>query len=255
MSTTGPTNPYEPPRAELDAAPATLQTASLANAVAGRYDFQVGDVMDEAWRLVKGMKASFWGAAVLVGMIYLVVDAGCGLVLGMVITTEEPNLLVKTIHSSIVAAVMTPLTIGLQMMCVRRALDVPISFSMAFGYFSKTGAALLGALLVMLLTYLGFLLLVIPGIYLVVGYMMWTQLLCDQELSVWEAMETSRKAIHHRWWSVFGLSLLVGLLTSLSALGLLIPLIWTIPWAMMVTGVLYKRIFYAPSPADTATPA
>ena len=59
-------------------------------------------------------------------------------------------------------------------------------------------------------------------------------------------METSRRAITHRWWSVLGLGLLVGLLMGVSALGLLIPLIWTFPWAMMTTAVLYKRIFYAP---------
>ena len=54
---------------------------------------------------------------------------------------------------------------------------------------------------------------------------------------------------------MLGLGLLVGLLTAVSALGLLIPLIWTIPWAMMTIGVLYRRIFYAPpAPAPVAAP-
>jgi len=58
-------------------------------------------------------------------------------------------------------------------------------------------------------------------------------------------METSRKSVTHRWWKVLGLSLVVGILTGVSALGLLIPLIWTIPWMMMTLAVLYRRIFYA----------
>jgi hypothetical protein len=66
-------------------------------------------------------------------------------------------------------------------------------------------------------------------------------------------MTTSRQAIRHKWWRVFGLGLLVALLTGVSALGLLIPLIWTIPWAMMTTGVLYRRIFYAPVRAEIPT--
>ena len=41
--------------------------------------------MDEAWGLVKGMKASFWGAAIVIGLIYLVVDALTG-VAGSVLT-------------------------------------------------------------------------------------------------------------------------------------------------------------------------
>ena len=44
---------------------------------------------------------------------------------------------------------------------------------------------------------------------------------------------------------MFGLSLVVGILTTLSALALFIPLIWTIPWSMMASAVLYRRIFYA----------
>ena len=75
-------NPYEPPRAELDVAPATgVLAPSLQDAIAGRYDFNVGDVMDEAWRLVKGMKATFWGAAIVVGLIYLVFNAVAALIL------------------------------------------------------------------------------------------------------------------------------------------------------------------------------
>jgi hypothetical protein len=247
MEPTAPVNPYAPPRAELEVAPTFGRTASLENAVEGRYDFRVGEVMDEAWTLVKGMKASFWGAAVVIGIIYLIVDTVGSVVLAMIVG-ENPNTLVKSVHSAIVGVVMTPLTMGLEMMCVRRALGAPISFSTAFSYFSRSGPAILGALLVVFLTYLGFALLIIPGIYLGIGYQLSTQLICDQELPAWRAMETSRRAIHHKWWSVLGLMLVVGLLTAISALLLLIPLIWTLPWAMMTSGVLYRRIFFAAAP-------
>ena len=110
-------------------------------------------------------------------------------------------------------------------------------------------------MLVTLFTYLGLLALIIPGIYLAVCYELTIQLVGDQNLSAADAMKTSRKAIAHKWWAVFGLGLLVGLLTALSALALLIPLIWTIPWMMMTTGVLYRRIFYATGPAPAAEPS
>jgi hypothetical protein len=241
-----PTNPYAPPRAELDAPADAGLSPNLAAAVEGRYDFTVGDVMDEAWRLVKGMKATFWGAAVVVGLIYLVVDVVGGILVSRFVTAE-PNVAVKQVFNSIEGAVMTPFTMGLQMMCVRRALGQPISFSTAFSYFPRAGTALAGAFLVLLVTGLGTLALIIPGIYLVIAYDLVTQLICDQNLSASDAMETSRKAITHRWWGVFGLGLVVALLTGLSALGLLIPLIWTLPWSMMTTAVLYRRMFYAAS--------
>jgi hypothetical protein len=248
-------NPYEAPRADLHEAPtASALSPSLQDAIAGRYAFTVGDVMDEAWQLVKGMKASFWGAAIVIGLIYLVFETICALILGMFLT-EEPNFAVKRIFEGVVGALMTPFTMGLQMLCVRRALGMPVSFSTAFSFFPRAGVALGGALLVLLFTLLGSLLLVLPGIYLSFAYLLTTQLICDRELSAREAMRTSSKAIAHKWWSVFGLSLLVGLLTVLSALGLLIPLIWTIPWAMMTTAVLYKRIFYGAGPPAAAPPA
>jgi hypothetical protein len=253
---TDPRNPYAAPRAELDLAPHSSGTlpANIAGAVAGHYDFTVGDVMDEAWKLVKGMKGAFWGAGILIGIVYLVVDTLASVFI-RAIMGGEPSLIVSSLYNGLVGALLTPLVMGMHMMCVRRALGQPISFSTAFEYFSKFGTALAAGLLVTLFTYLGLLALIIPGIYLAVAYEMTIQLVGDQNLSASDAMKTSRKAIAHKWWAVFGLGLLVALLTALSALALLIPLIWTIPWMMMTTGVLYRRIFYATGPAPATEPS
>jgi len=61
-----PLNPFEPPKAALEVALPVGTAGSLEDAVAGRYDFTIGEVMSEAWGLVKGFKASFWGAALLI---------------------------------------------------------------------------------------------------------------------------------------------------------------------------------------------
>jgi hypothetical protein len=197
MEPTAPNNPYAPPRAELDVAKSYTQTANLENAVEGRYDFRVGEVMDEAWALVKGMKASFWGAAIVVGIIYVVVSTVFGVIF-VVVVGDQPSAAAKQLFNQVVAVLMTPFTMGLQMMCVRRALGAPMSFSTAFSYFPRAGTALLGALLVLVMSCLGLALLIIPGIYLAVAYQLTTQLICDQELSAWRAMETSRRAVHHK---------------------------------------------------------
>jgi len=120
---------------------------------------------------------------------------------------------------------------------------------MAFAYLGKAPVVIAAGLLSTLLTYLGFALLIVPGIYLSVAYGMTLPLLAFHELGPWKAMEMSRKAISHRWFRVFGLYLLVGLLVGLSALPLGIPLIWTAPWGLLVMGVLYRRIFGMPAGA------
>jgi uncharacterized membrane protein len=247
MTTTEPTNPYAPPQATLDVQPRIeLLPANLEAAVAGRYDFTVGEVMDEAWQLVKGMKASFWGAAILVGLIYLLGDTILSVLFGIFVT-KQPNALVRQVFKSAVGALMTPVTMGMTMMCVRRAIGAPISFSTAFSYYGRAAPALGCALLSLLMTALGTVALVLPGIYLWNAYCFAIPLVCDQGLTPWQALETSRRAVSHRWWSVFGLLLLVALLTCVSMLGLFIPLIWTLPWMLMCSAVLYRRIFYAPA--------
>ncbi len=254
-----PPNPYEPPRAELDASapPATGFSPNLAAAVEGRYTFTVGEVMDEAWQLVKGMKGTFWSAAVLIGIIQWVASSTVQRISSFFLPSNTWGLVVaQQLVNGVAGALLTPVTMGLTMMCVRRALGAPISFSNAFSYVSKSGTtAIVAAVLVVLATYAGLLVLIIPGIYLMVAYSFVIQLVGDQGLSPWQAMEVSRKAVTHRWWSVFGLGLLVALLTGVSALGLLIPLIWTIPWMMMTIAVLYRRMFYAVDPPTDGTTA
>lgn len=257
MQPSDPVNPYQAPRAELETAAATTSLpASIENAVAGGYAFQIGEVMDEAWRLAKGMRGTFWGAAIVVGLIYLFVETVIAVIVGQLIEVPHRGVMKQVYQTSfrtITGALLTPLTMGLHMMCVRRALGQPISFGTAFSYFSVAGSAVAGALLSLLLSCLGAALFIIPGIYLTVAYQMTTRLIGDQNLSAWRAMEISRRAVGHQWFAVLGLNLAVGLLTALSALLLLIPLIWTLPWALMTTGVLYRRIFYASTP-PTAPP-
>src|SRR5688500_12839501 len=82
-------NPYEAPRAALDTGPSTAGLSlSLQDALAGRYRFTVGEVMEEAWELVKGMKASFWGAAIVIGLIYLTFNTLVGFIVGRFVTGD-----------------------------------------------------------------------------------------------------------------------------------------------------------------------
>jgi hypothetical protein len=254
-TSTDPINPYQPPKADLEIAGPTATPTSIEDAIAGRYDFDIGDVMDEAWKLTKGFKGSFWGAAIVIGIISLIGSGVVGGLLGALaaLVGVRVNGLVSAIFNGLAAALLTPLTMGLTMMAVRRAQGQPASFSTAFGYISKAGPAIAAGLLTVLLTYLGIALLIIPGIYLAVAYKMAEPLIGELPISGWKAMETSRKAIRHKWFRVFGLFIVVGLLTALSGL-VLIPLIWTVPWSIMTMGVLYRRIFHA-TPAEAAAPA
>ena len=87
---------------------------------------------------------------------------------------------------------------------------------------------------------IGLLLLVLPGIYLIVGYGLTLPLILDRKMSAWEAMETSRKAIHKVWWKVAGAFFLMSCIYMVSTIPLGIGLIWTVPMFAVLIGVVYR---------------
>src|SRR5215467_13016117 len=240
--TSDPTNPYRPPKAPLDLALPVGPSGSFEDAVAGRYDFTIGDVMREAWGLVSGFKGHFWAAAVVIyGLLFAAAMIWGGI--SARIFGNTPNVAVRLLFQTVISALLTPLVIGLIVMAVRRAAGQPLSFSTAFSHLARAPIFIVTGFVIALLTYLGLILLVIPGIYLSIAYGMTLPVLAFHRLGPWEAMEASRKAVSHRWWRIFFLYLVVGILTGLSVLPVGIPLIWTAPWALLVLGVLYRRMF------------
>ena len=230
-------NPYEPPKADVNALAVDVgPSGSLEDALAGRYDFDIGLVMSEAWNLTRGMKASFWGAAFIVYAIFFVLAVVAASVAGKGGAGQF-------IPSVLLGTVGPVFFIGLIMMGVRRAAGLPISFATAFSCLDRALTVFLASLLTTLLTYIGLFLLIVPGIYLAIAYCMTMPLIADRRLSPWQAVETSRKAVTKRWFQYFLLMLVVGLVVFASALPLGIGLIWTAPWAINVIGVVYRRTF------------
>ena len=90
---------------------------------------------------------------------------------------------------------------------------------------------------------IGFLLLILPGIYLMVAYSMAMPLVVEKNMSPWQALETSRKAISKRWFSYLFLGILFSIIAGLSVLTLGLAFIWTVPLMMIAYGVLYRNMF------------
>jgi hypothetical protein len=228
-------NPYAAPSADVNAE-ASGDAGSVEAARAGNYDFTIEEVLKDAWRLNDGFKLTFWGA-------FIVLMIGMGILLAIMTAVLGkaglPGRILIQVASQAVGAV---LSLGITMLAVRRASGQSTSIGDAFSYFDRWLPAIIAGALVGLFTSIGFMLLLIPGIYLMVAYYMTVPLIADRKMGSWDAMETSRKALTKKWWKMFGLGLVTIVLTGLSGL-LIIPLFWTVPWAILVTGVAYRRIF------------
>lgn len=229
-----PQNPYEAPESVL-ADPEDVVGGSIESALAGEYKFDIGDLLNEAWLLISGFKASFWGAVIGIMFIQLAIN-------GIAAATISDMVILVIVQYVVVFATL-PLNAGIFMLAIRRSAGLDVKAVEVTGYYAYIGRLVLLYVLSMVLIMLGYLLFVLPGIYLTVGYIFAIPLLLDKNLSPWRALETSRKAVQHCWFKIAGLLLVIGLILMLSTLALLIGLIWAAPLCTVVLGLLYVKMF------------
>jgi len=241
MSSRGrdPANPYAAPEAPLAfAADAVPSGGTLEQTLAGGTRLTIEGIISDAWKLIPGFKGTFWLAALGI--------FGASIVLGIVTavmaqTTNLP-LAANLVNLALTALVFWPLQVGVLMLGVRRAAGVETRASMIGEFFPHTGRIAGLLILQSVLVLLGTVLFVIPGIYLGVSYIISVPLLIDRRMGIWEALETSRRAVTTCWFRTFGLLLTIGLINLLGMLMLGIGLIWMMPLGLVSLGMLYHRL-------------
>jgi uncharacterized membrane protein len=209
----------------------------------------MGALLKQSWVMTRGLKSSIWGgvfcmAIILAGLTtvttYLILplgDPGFGMFDAWLNIGSQ---LISTLLSMIFVA-------GLMYIAVRRVSGKSYSWRMLFSGFGHLGQIIVASLLMSVFIALGFVLLILPGIYLTIGYSLTLPLILDKGLGPWTAMETSRRMIHQKWWQVFGLYVVMYVIYFVSCIPLGLGMIWTIPMFFSLTGVLYHVLIPAVS--------
>ena len=235
-------------------APPALLGAAEAEALAQEYiarDYQlpIGRCIGRGWDLVM---ANFWltvGASLLV---FLLSGASGAIPFG--------GLLLNYVLSG-----------GLDWLFLKLVRGQKAELGDAFAGFSLAFVPLmLFSLVSQLLTGLGFVLCLLPGIYLFVAWELFTALLIlDKRLDFWPAMELSRKIITRHWWQVFGLALVFRLAMLAGSMVFCLGFFIALPIVKAAKVYAYEEIFGArpaqaaaasgaalvPVPAPTPAPA
>ena len=212
-------------------------------------DWQIGQVLKTAMEKQVGFKWSYMAPF----LIYLIITSVIAVLQDATVGTGEG--VAASLTQVIVNILVYPLGIGLGLLGIRRAAGKDTPLSTLWDPYSQFIPLVVMLVLMGLLIVGGFFLLVLPGIYLAVAYSFAPYLMIEKNMGVWEALETSRKAITPCWWRYFGLLLIAVLLFIVGTIPLLIGLVWVLPIMAIAIGEVFKATFETASVEGFSTDA
>jgi uncharacterized membrane protein len=239
---------YETPKANLEAETSASDSfGSIEQGIRGDYRFQISEVLNEAWEKTSGAKGTFWLAII----IYIAISMGLSIVsqifLAVVASLTANNETIVIVFSILFQLlfniILLPVGMGLILLGLRRSADVSIQAGSIMGHYSSMFRLFFTYLLMTVMILIGFLLLIIPGIYLSVAYYFAMPLVTEKGLRPWEAMEISRKTVSKRWFTMFFFFIVLSLIIIVSMIPLGIGLIWTLPMSLIAYGIIYRNMF------------
>ncbi len=221
-----------------------MQDSNFEKQNVPEYDFDIIEILKEGFKRIEGVKGIFLSVFVVYMAIVLVLQIILGIFFPSPPPPAEPNIVNQQIVTILSYPVVMPIMVGIMMLAIHYSRGEVIEFQSIFHYFHLMGKLALAGILIYIMTVIGFLLFILPGIYLSIAYIFTMPLIVDKGMDVWDAMELSRKTVTQHWFKIFGLFFLLSLFMALGVLTLGIGLIWAVPLLFVTLyGLLYPLMF------------
>jgi hypothetical protein len=215
------------------------------------FELDIGSCIARSWNLVK---QNFWpvvGISLLILVITGVINQIIGLasgpaVRGMVLQRHiSPGGVSVIVGTSLLGSpIYTLLMAGLLKYYLKLIRAEGPTIGDAFAGFSPlAGQLILLGLVNGILSTIGYLLCIIPGLYLSVSWIFALPLLIDRNLPFWDAMELSRKVVAKHWFITFAFVLVMGLLAACGVIACCVGVFVTMPIATVALMYAYEDIF------------
>ncbi len=222
--------------------PAPAASAAAASALAGQilardYFLDIGHCLRRGWALVRD---DFWP---LVGVNALMLA-----LLAVVSSNHITAAFTMLIHG--------PLIAGLYFYFLRKIRREAPTIETAFSGFTQNYLHLfLGTFVRLVLMLLGFLCLILPGIYLLVAWIFTLPLIIDKRVDFWSAMELSRKMVTKHWWKFLGFLIVLVLINLVGLLVCGFGFFISSPITTAALAYAYEDLFSATAPVRAAAAA
>ncbi|MFP6835591.1 MAG: hypothetical protein VB948_05710 [Pseudomonadales bacterium] len=230
-------NPYAAPLADLGGEIERFG-GSIENTLAGNAELNVADVMSEAWQRTKGIKGIVIGGGFLIYLGVAVLTVVLGFVFGF---GDSQSVLGVVVTQLVTMMMIYPFFAGVFMLGLRQSVGLPVSFDQQFAHYGAALPIIGVALLQSLASMIGFLLLILPGLYLAFALALAVPLKVEKQLSISDCLTTSLKLVNKKFLNVVVLAIAASIISVLSFITL-IGWIWGIPWMLMVYAITYRQL-------------
>jgi uncharacterized membrane protein len=196
------------------------------------YAVKIGDYIGTGWETFKKNPGGFVGFTLVVFLINVAV--------------AKINQSASPVGTLISLLVSGPLNAGFLIVAFKLLKNRATTFGDFFRGFNNFLPLFLVSLVSSVMIGIGFVLLLLPGIYLAVAYTFALPLVLEKKMNFWDAMEFSRKLISKNWFSFFGFAFVLVLVNLAGGLLLGVGLLVTIPLTICAIAAAYADIVGLP---------
>lgn len=255
-------------------------SGTLKNNTPQPYDFSIKDLFAEAWQRVKGTKATYLGSGILCCLILQALTILGFVMTYLYAGSLDPALrpvAIGTLSSRVIAFFLAyPLYAGLSLLAVYRSVNQPIKIKRIFSAYRSAGKLFIilfctyfTTYLIAILSFTGFELVHILGIktysiipiwlqvlqiligaigvfitiYIFQCFMFTSLLVLEKRLGVFAAIKASFLGFKQHGFKIMVTIILFLIVYLISLLPLFIGIIWSLPWALNIKGILYRTIY------------
>ncbi|KAA3618713.1 MAG: hypothetical protein DWQ05_07045 [Calditrichaeota bacterium] len=209
--------------------------------------FSIGDAFRHGWDKTLANLGFMIAAFVLVIFVYIAL-ASAQYVL-------EDAVLLAFIIGLAGAVVGTVIEMGFFKIALKAYDDQPLDYGDLFAHFHLFFKYFAAAILYGLMVFIGFILLIIPGIMLAIQFYFSFYFIVDKELGPLEALDKSSAITRGARWDIFVFFLGIFILNIAGALVFLIGLFITIPMTLFATAYVYRKLLSSYEEATSANVA